>query len=163
LSISLGSFLGLLLLINLILKFSIDAENKTLAQKEKSYKIMLARVDSLRNEVNEKKSFLTEAGWIESSKISFMADKIASTIPETIKLTEMSLYPKNDNLSVTQKKMVFDNHTVLVAGRCSKPTELNPWIKALKSFKWISNASVMNYIYDEKEKQGKFIVEVKID
>jgi hypothetical protein len=163
LSLSLGTFLGLLLIVNLVLKFSIDAENKTLAQKEQSYKRMLIRVDSLKNEVNEKNAFLTEAGWIGSSRISFMADRIASTVPGAIRLSEMSLYPKNDKLSYTQKKMIFDNHVILVGGRCSNPTDLNPWLKALKAFDWIGNASVMNYVYDEKEKQGKFIVEVKID
>jgi hypothetical protein len=163
LSLSLGTFLGLLLIVNLLLKFSIDAENKTLAQKEQSYKRMITRVDSLKNEVDEKKAFLTEAGWIGSSRISYMADRIASTVPETIRLSEMSLYPKNDKLSYTQKKMIFDNHVILVGGRCSNPTDLNPWLKALKAFEWIGNASVMNYVYDEKEKQGKFVVEVKID
>jgi hypothetical protein len=163
LSLSLSTFFGLLLIINLILKINIDAENKTLAQKEQSYKRMLTRVDSLKREVSEKKAFLTDAGWIDSSRISLMADRIASTVPETIRLSEMSLYPKNDNLSYTQKKMIFDNHVILVGGRCSKPTDLNPWLKELKAFDWISNASVSNYMYDEKEKQGKFIVEVKIN
>ncbi|MFL5731302.1 MAG: hypothetical protein ACJ75J_17570 [Cytophagaceae bacterium] len=147
---------------NFIFSFYLNAQNQKLSSKQQGYQLMLSRQDSLETQIKEKEKFLKESGWLENSRISFFSDRIASTVPESVRLTELSVNPFHEKESTAAKKLIFQNGITLLSGHCSSATELNPWIKKMKDFDWIREVKVLSYAYNEKNKEGDFKIEITL-
>jgi hypothetical protein len=117
---------------------------------------------SLKKEVAEKEKFLQNAGWMEASKASFYADRIASTVPESVHLIGLSIKPLDERQSRELRKQVFSENLIVLEGTCKQPIDLNGWIKRLKDFPWAKKVNVENYRYDSGERTGNFKVEITL-
>jgi hypothetical protein len=163
LGISLGGlFMGLLML-NFILFSVFSQANQELVFKESRSKGMLQKMETLEKEVKDKNAFLSGAGWLSSLKSSFYADRIAATIPLSVRLTELSVNPINDRKTKELRKTVFESGLIKLSGNSNKPTDLNEWIDKIKSIQSVKKARLLNYTYDQKERVGNFNVEIIIE
>jgi hypothetical protein len=148
--------------VNIFLSFYLDGQNKNLGSKQRGYELMLNKLDSLGTQIKEKERFLKESGWLEDSKISYFSDRIASTIPISVKLTELAVNSLNDKATTSEKKLIFNNGIIILLGHCTEPTALNPWIKEMKKFDWIREVKVHTYAHNEKNKGGDFKIQIEL-
>jgi Tfp pilus assembly protein PilN len=159
-----GSLIFLLtaLLINFLLFDHYSKKNNELLAKESMYRGMVTRMDTLQKKVNEKESFLEEAGWLDYSRASFYSDRIASTVPASVKLNKLSVNPADDKRSRSERKLIFNKGQVKISGTCSKPTDLNVWIRRIQKMNWVSAVEIENYFYDNKIRSGNFYLLIKV-
>ncbi|MDF2456913.1 MAG: hypothetical protein K0R51_2906 [Cytophagaceae bacterium] len=163
LAIGLGIFFTSILLLNFVLFSLFSQKNNELLLSESQSRGLLQKMGTLENEVKEKNSFLSEAGWLSSLKSSFYADRIAVTIPASVKLTELTVNPINDRKTKELRKTVFESGLVKIAGSSNRPTDLNEWIDKIKAIPSVKKARLLNYTYDQKERVGNFNVEIIVE
>ncbi|HSZ72328.1 MAG TPA: hypothetical protein VK750_06595, partial [Cytophagaceae bacterium] len=138
-----------------------DANNKLAAQYGSLQHITISNKKTTE-EFNRKESFLSKEGWLNSSAISYYSDRIASSLPNEIQLTDLFIYPINESLSRKEKKEVFEPHVILVKGVSIKPTDINKWVKKLNEFKWVNQIKVQDYTFDHKTGRGNFSLHITI-
>lgn len=154
--------LFVILLVNYIF-FEIQGDkNLALQSKNQLYSGKSNRLNQIRKELKEKEAFLIKAGWMTSSKLSFYADRIAASIPNSISLKELSLYPEDEKLTRDNRKLTLRPGVIQIVGMCAQPTDLNKWINELDNLKWASSVQMVSYTYDNKTKMGTFKLEVNI-
>lgn len=158
----LGFFLVLLML-NFLFFTNLSSRNNELVQRESKYSTMFAEMENLSKEVKEKETFLSGAGWLQSSAASYYADRIAATVPASVKLTELAINPLDEKKSKEEKKELFATGSILIKGDCTRPTELNEWLDKIKSIDKINKARLVNYFYDNKENRGTFSIEIETE
>jgi hypothetical protein len=124
---------------------------------------MFNEMEKLSKEVKEKEAFLSGAGWLQSSSACYYADRIAATVPPSVKLTELSINPLDEKKSKEEKKQLFSTGSILIKGDCSRPTELNEWLDQIKLIDKINKARLVNYFYDNKENKGSFSIEIETE
>ena len=149
------------LMVNFILFTNFSSKNNELSQKESKYSSLFSEMENLSKEVKEKEAFLSEAGWLKSSSNTFYADRIAASVPSSVKLTEFSINPLDERKSKEEKKELFSTGVILLKGDCTRPTELNEWLDKIKSIDKITKAKLVNYSYDTKENKGSFRIEIE--
>ena len=156
-------FFFTILMVNFLFFFRFSSKNNELTQKEGKYSSLFSEMESLGKQVKEKETFLSEAGWLQSSSMTYYADRIASTIPASVRLTEFSINPIDERKSKETKKELFTTGIIILRGDCSRPTELNEWLDKIKSTDKISKARLINYSYDNKDNKGSFSIEIETE
>jgi hypothetical protein len=157
----LGLFLFVLLL-NFVLFSLFTSQNNELSARENTFSGMLKEMEALEKEVAEKQMFLSGAGWLAPSRASYLADRIAATVPVSVRLTEMAVHPVDELKTKTERKTVFDTGKIRLSGNTTKPTILNEWVDELKMIDKIESTKLLQYRYDHKEKVGNFTIELLI-
>mgnify|MGYP001166147530 CR=1 FL=1 len=154
-------FLGILL-VNTYLYTTYNQENQQLTLKLGKLTDISTNIDDEERELHQKEVFLSQAGWLAPARASYYSDQIAASLPSSFTLTKMANNPYNERESRSQRKDVFDNGVLRIEGFCSKPTELNSWIKIVKKQDWVKEVHVKDYTYDAKTGSGNFIVLIEI-
>jgi hypothetical protein len=149
------------LMLNFVLFANFSSKNNELVQKESKYSSMISEMETLSKEVKEKESFLSEAGWLQPSSMTYYADRIAATIPTSVKLINLSINPLDERKSKEAKKELFATGVIIIKGDCTRPTELNEWLDKIKSIDKINKARLVNYSFDNKENKGSFSIEIE--
>ncbi len=161
-------FIGLIVTLFVILLgnyiiFEIERDkNVSLQAKDQVYSGKSTKLIKIRKELKEKETFLDKAGWMTSSKLSFYADRIAATLPNSISLNELSINPEDEKLTRDNRKLTLRPGTIQVIGMCGQPTDLNRWISDLDQLRWVSGVQMVSYTYDNKTRKGTFKLEITI-
>jgi hypothetical protein len=154
-------FFLVVLIVNFVLFADFSSKNNELVQKENKYSSMITELETLGKEVTEKESFLSDAGWLQPSSMTYYADRIAATVPSSVKLTDFSINPLDERKSKEAKKELFTTGMIVLKGDCVRPTELNEWLDKIKSIDKINKARLVNYSFDNKENKGSFSIEIE--
>jgi len=155
-------FFLVILLVNFALFTLWSDKNKTLQQARFGSGNYYSLIESVQNQLSKKESFLTKVAWNTPSKISFYADRLAATVPTSIKLTQMQIMPSEEVIENEIKKTIFQQNTILINGSCSNPTELNTWIKSMDEFNWIEQVKLNDYLFDSREHVANFKLYIKV-
>lgn len=130
--------------------------------KQQSYRFK-GKTDDIKKEelaVLEKENFLKQNGWLHKSKLSFMCDKLAATVPSSITLKDFDINPiKVDNTAAVKKSFFIDKKLNL-RGRCYKSSDLSNWIQILKNLNWISDVQMVDYTFDHSNNSAVFNLEI---
>jgi Tfp pilus assembly protein PilN len=116
--------------------------------------------EHLQEEIDRKDKFLQQYGWTGSSKLSFYADRIAGLVPESVVLTDLSIYPLHTNFLSENSLITFAKDTIDITGTCSDPTELNKFENNLKNIDDFKNVKINNYVFKKETQQGIFLMEI---
>jgi hypothetical protein len=160
------SFLGgilVLLLINFFVYSHYYSENNELLS---SYQFSIqqgVKYDTLKKNITDKKQFLGAAGWLNDSKmISFYADRIAATVPESVTLINLNIYPAISKFTLGSKQWSFQQDAILITGKCDDPSLLDNWVKEMGTIKNVSQSKINSYIFKKQGETGIFIAEILI-
>ncbi|MBS1509216.1 MAG: hypothetical protein JST86_00130 [Bacteroidetes bacterium] len=160
------SFLGIvlcLLLVNFFIYSHYFSKNNELLSGYQFSLQQAAKYDTLKKSLNNKKQFLASAGWMNDTRmISFYADRIAATVPESVTLTSLNLYPAVSRYTGASKQWFFQQDTILITGKCSDPTILDSWVKEIRSIKNINQSKINSYNFKKQGDAGIFTAEVLI-
>lgn len=145
-----------LLLINFSLFSTLNEKNAELLSILSYNKSNLDQFHNLEKKVKERKVFLQNAGWLNTTRSSFFADRIASTVPQEINLLDLNINPLDDKKTKIEKKPVIINNRIFVRGKCNDPSILNSWLGRIKDFKWVKDIKGQNYGFENSNRTGFF-------
>lgn len=149
-----------LLLINFIAYNHYFNKNKELlaAQTLSQEQVLLSRQQ--QKELARKEQFLQETGWLQASRTSFFADRIASLVPGNCQLTALHFFPARDASVLERSGIPFKTDTIQLAGSCTDPLVLNQFTNNLKNLAGIKEVQVKNYQYKKETESGAFFIEI---
>ncbi|HTC00686.1 MAG TPA: hypothetical protein VK705_08390 [Ferruginibacter sp.] len=116
--------------------------------------------ERLQKEIDMKDEFLQQYGWTGSSKLSFYADRIAGLVPESVVLTDLSVYPVRTDFFSENNLITFAKDTIKITGTCDDPTELNKFENNLKNIEDFKNIKINNYFFKKETHHGIFLMEI---
>ncbi|MBK8787014.1 MAG: hypothetical protein IPN43_11100 [Chitinophagaceae bacterium] len=160
-ALSLLGFFLFLLLLNFFIYTHYFSKNNELLSKNQFSLLQKSRFDSLSKSLNSKKDFLANTGWMDDSRmISFYADRIASTVPDSVTLTNLNIYPAFSKLSNNTKQWNFQQDTILISGSCNDPSLLDAWLKEMGKIKNVQQSKINSYLFKKQGETGIFTAEV---
>jgi len=110
----------------------------------------------LKNELYNKELFFLKKGWLKAYNLSILSDRIAATLPNTITLNSLVIFPVEDRNSDLKVEPQFVRDTILIDGYCSNPNLLHAWTNDLKSVKRINKVKVDRYLLNTKAGKAEF-------
>jgi Tfp pilus assembly protein PilN len=134
------------------------SENKQLLENKISgNEELLANLKKLKVELAWKEKFLSQAGILRNSRLSYYADQIAACVPGEISLEKMELHPIISKVQ-KQKEVELQPDQILIEGFTKDSSELNDWAHILKKLSWVKDVTVTNYLKDNNGTIGSFSV-----
>lgn len=124
----------------------IGSKNQSLSEHEES----LNRLNQLEEEKKRKLSLLNRSGILNQNFLSFYLDEIAYTLPETLSLEELNIYPIQESAK-NGKQIEIEDQTIFIKGNAKSSRPLNLWVQSLKKEKWIQKIEITNYQKNRKK------------
>lgn len=152
----------ILLLINFAVFSSVSKKNVSYQNQLAISQTKLKRLDSLENFIKTKKDFLGKAGWSQKIIVSKEFDEIGKTIPDEIKLIEMTIHPIDVVETRNAKETIFKNKKIIIKGSTQKITALNDWLKIVSQKSFIKDLHMEEYHFDTQKQEGQFKLEGSI-
>lgn len=123
---------------------------------------MIKKLDTLKSEFALKEEYFVSSGFLDASKQSYFADRIANTVPNEIQLTEMNINPLEGKFK-NDKPLEFLMGKIRVSGNVSQSIILNNWVKRLKDLDWIREVIIIDYIHESTDSPAIFKLEIEIE
>src|ERR1051326_6138781 len=123
---------------------------------------ILQRFDTLKKQVELKKQFLESKGMLQSSRTSWYSDQLCASLRDGIRLDRMNIDPLEKKDSNNEGELSFRKNSIELSGTCKKSSDLNEWMKLLRTKTWIKNVSLVLFTQDKASEEGVFTLEVII-
>lgn len=105
---------------------------------------LLKKLDTLKSEYLIKEKYFVNSGFLDASRLSYFADRIANSLPKNIQLSGMNINPLNTKIK-DEKILGFTTNTINISGSVNQSIVLNNWVKKIKEFDWIKNVNITEY------------------
>jgi hypothetical protein len=155
-SVAVAVFFFAVLFLNAAFYFQLFTQNQALSDDHGVNIKVVKELSALKTEVERNQTVITTAGWMRKVPVWFYADRLAATIPEGIRLTELDIYPLDEKVEREKHRKVFEYTKISVSGICAKPVILNEWLRAVRKIQWVGKIADQTYNYKEREKNGYF-------
>jgi len=108
---------------------------------------LLSQLDTLKRQLESKKALLGAHWNLGKSKASFYADRLAASLPSSIKLTSLVLFPKvqEKNYSDEDKFPRYHNRKIIIKGQCQASVFYNNWKHNIQDFDWVESLHNLSY------------------
>lgn len=154
-----------LLFIGLLVNFIFfDHYNKKLAElslNSTQSNDLVNQLNQLKKELKEKELFFTENKFLEMSKSSYFADRIAFLRPEGITLSQLNVFPIEKSIR-NREEIKFKSNVILITGISTSVQDIDKWIKDLKKESWLKELSLVNLRQGETLNKTEFELELTI-
>lgn len=160
--------LGLSLLMGLLLSllgnyFYQNHLNQTIADLEMDLTLSnenLSLLDRLEQEKVRKEQLVANAGVTSPKFLSYYLDEIGTTVPETIDLQEMYLFPLEGKLK-NKQKVSIQSDRIVIQGTSPDNVTLDDWIEYMDRFEWVKAIELLHY-GKVSDKQAEFKLEITL-
>ena len=153
----------MILLSLLINHFYHNSLNNDIAQLEMNLSVHnenLSLLERLSQEKMRKEQLIASAGVNSSSFLSYYLDKIAESIPKSITLSDMTVFPVVGKLKDKQKIEV-NQKSIGIAGITPENVVLDDWIEKMDRFEWVESVELLNYLKSSEE-SAEFEIEINL-
>lgn len=123
---------------------------------------MIKKLDTLKNEFALKEQYFVTSGFLDASKQSFFADRIANTVPSEIQLTSLNINPLEGKFK-NDKPLNFLMGKIKITGNVTQSIILNNWVKRLKRMDWIRQVTIVDYEHESIDNPAIFELEIDIE
>lgn len=123
--------------------------------------VVFNKLKQLKQEVNEKETFLEKNGLLNDSRLSLYADQIAAITPIEFILDQLSFNPIIKSNKI-EEGLKFNSNHIRIQGRCNDTEKLSLWIEKLKDLKFNKKVSLENFVREKGESKGTFIIITQI-
>lgn len=137
----------------------INERNTDLEAKIMVYSDNLKKIDQIDQEMLRKKQLIANSGIIRSNYFSTTLDQIGASLPSSIILDEIQIYPLHKKLKRNEKPS-FNRKTIKIAGSTNSSENIDLWIEQLNELEWVDNVAILSFSSDEEKKTSFF--ELKI-
>ncbi len=156
------SILLIALLANFILFTNYTQANQTQSLQLAAQQHTIQQLDSLRSEVQRKRSFFQNNTLSQPSTTSRYADAIAQTLPNALQLTSLHIFPsEKQERSIEEALPRFKNSSIAIKGTTKASFAFNTWKKELADLSWVKSVSIVQY--QEVNGVGEFDVLVEVE
>jgi len=151
----------IILMGNLVLYQQYNKKSAELVDQLAVNEDLIYELEKVEGVLKSKEDFIGRSGFLQSSKLSYYADRLAYNLPETIRLTKCDLEPLQKKLK-NNEQPEFTNNQVRVAGLTRESTVLNNWIKTINKETWVKDVKVIGYKQEKNSDPGEFEIEIII-
>lgn len=156
-------FLFAVLLINFFLFTHYSDARQRLEERVNVNKSSISQIDTLKKELAEREMIVKRTGLLQSSRASYYADRIASSVPFNVRLTQLAVFPQEKNKAEEDNtNYKFRNSQIEVQGRCKYSIDVNDWINEMRAFAWAKNIRLVHYNPSSTEKGSDFIIQIDL-
>lgn len=121
----------------------------------------LSMLDRLSQEKIRKEQLINNAGVNASSFLSFYMDKIGESVPKSITLSDMTVFPVVGKLKEKQRVEVDQQH-IWIAGITKDNEILDDWIERMDRFSWLKSVELLNYLKSTDD-WAEFELQITLD
>jgi hypothetical protein len=124
---------------------------------------LLTQRDTLAKKLQQKQAVLGDQSNLGQSKSSFYADQLAASLPNSMQLTELLVFPKIENKSYNNEEEIprYQNNKIIIKGQCQASVFYNNWKRNIKDFDWVEKIHNLSY-QNDKNGVGVFALEITI-
>lgn|GEM_PF-1808085 len=151
-----------LLIFNFILHLYYADKEHALAVKSRGTAVVAGQLKSTESEINRKVALIRSAGWTAGLNPAFILDRLIAGMPEQLTLQEFSLNPPKKDLKKLDAGLVYEKGLVEISGLCKEANALNNWLIAIKTYDWVQECKIKNYLVSAENGQGMFTVQVQL-
>jgi hypothetical protein len=126
-----------------------DANNK-LETELSVYQGKYDQINKLLSDYRGKKDLIEGAGILSKNRLSEYADRIGSTIPEEVILSQMYFNPKKQDEESKDSLVGFENKQLIIKGNCNKSLVVNEWLNVLKMQSFVKEVSLEKFSYNKE-------------
>lgn len=154
---------GILIILLLVVGnyFYINHLNNNIAQLEADLTLSndnLSLLDRLDQEKSRKEQLIENSGFMGNKYISFFLDKIGVSVPGSIYLKTLYVFPTTEKLK-EKRRVLVDSKRIEIEGTTSSNVVLDDWIEKLNRYEWVQSVEVLNYTkVDEQKAQFKLLM-----
>ena len=152
----------LITIVNMLVSNSYRDANNELQYQVNSKQKYVAELATLKDELKIKEQFVHNSGIARASKISYYADQIALSIPETIQLDRLFINPLEKRITKAED-ILFNYNKIKVRGTVNRSIELNNWVKKIKQYEWTGDINIISFVQDNLKTAGEFEIEININ
>lgn len=105
----------------------------------------ISMLDRLSQEKIRKEQLINNAGVNASSFLSYYLDQIGESVPKSITLSDMTIFPVVGKLKAKQRVEV-NQEQIWVAGITKDNEVLDNWIEKMDRFEWVKSVELLNYL-----------------
>lgn len=154
---------GTILLALIVNYFYQNSLNNDIAQLEMDLSVHtenISMLDRLSQEKLRKEQLINSAGVNASSFLSYYMDEIGASVPKSITLSDMTVFPIVGKLKEKQRVEV-DQKRIWIAGITKDNEILDNWIEKMDRFGWIKSIELLNYL-KSTEKWAEFELQITL-
>lgn len=155
------AFFFMLLMLNYLFFSQYDNKLNSINFKYNQNIEMIKKLDTLKSEFKIKEQYFVSSGFLDASKQSYFADRIANTIPKEIQLTALNINPLDGKFK-NDKPLNFLIGRVKLTGNVTQSIILNNWVKKLKNLDWVNQLTILDYMQESTESLAVFELEIEI-
>ena len=155
-------FFFIITITNMLISNSLESTNNELQYQINSKKQYVDELEVLSEELAIKEQFIQNSGVTKASKISYYADQIALSVPNTIRLDELFINPLTKRISKAED-IHFKYNSIKVIGTVDRSIQLNNWIKELKAYEWTNEINIISFIQEDLKTPGEFEISIIIN
>jgi hypothetical protein len=146
-----------LLLANFVWLSALNSENARLATEVSTTARTTTDLQALTDGIRQKEALLKELGWDGGINKSSLIDQAAALMPAGITLKEIGINPV-DGGDHSFGALKFRDRKILIRGESAYIIPVNEWVARLKSKKWVVNAELESYNFNNELNTGVFTV-----
>lgn len=105
----------------------------------------LALLDRMQLEKTRKEQLISSSGANANEFIAFYLDKTGESVPKSINLVEMYVFPIAEKLKQKQK-VEINQERIEIIGNTASSEVLDDWIEKLNRFDWVKSVELINYL-----------------
>lgn len=121
----------------------------------------ISMLDRLSQEKSRKEQLINNAGVNASSFLSYYMDEIGASVPKSITLSDMTVFPVVGKLK-EKKRVEVDQQRIWIAGITKDNEILDNWIEKMDRFGWVKSIELLNYL-KSTEKWAEFELQITLD
>jgi hypothetical protein len=158
-----GLAAGLLLILNFMFYQYYTAQVGKLERENKVTGDAAGQLRATEASILQKTELVESAGWMDGFNPAFIADRLLSLMPEEVTLQEFSINPVNKEIKRFDQAPVYRIGMVEVTGSCREANALNNWLIAIKTYDWVADCKIKNYLVSPESGRGIFTVHIQLD
>ncbi|MEO6303101.1 MAG: hypothetical protein ABIP51_07995 [Bacteroidia bacterium] len=137
-------------IVNVVFYTSYFDKNNKLETELSVYQGKYDQINELLSSYQQKKGLIENAGILNKNKLSEYADKIGTTIPKEVVLSELYFNPKNEDVESEDSLVTFYNKKLVLKGNCNKSLIVNEWLNVLKMQNFVNDVSLEKFNYNNE-------------
>lgn len=122
----------------------------------------LKRLDELSLKIQENEKFIKDNNILYNADYSPLLDKIASIASRKVRFTRFQIHPLQKEIR-NGREAKFGRQLITIEGETSKVGNYRTFLKLVDQIEWVTTIKRQSYRYDDKNKIGKFTVEVEYE
>lgn len=142
--ISALSFFLVALISNYFYQGHLNQKNADLEAKIMVYSQNLNKIDLIDQEVLRKKQLISNSGILRSNYFSKTLDEIGASVPPSINLEKMEIYPLEKKIKENVKP-IFLKKTIKISGTAKSSENVNAWVNIINKMKWVKDVSIIHF------------------